>query len=117
VHRADDDGDAWILQQYWQLERKGLAACILDVFTEIRCWVRMHGLQAVTADMQRINKPTSCWENKQCVLTVQYRFACIKLEAAKGFVAVVQVQFLMQQLAPLVRHQYSLATAIKQKVV
>ena len=37
-------------------------------------------------------------------MTVQYCFACIKLQAAKGFVAIVQVQLLVQQLAPIMRH-------------
>jgi hypothetical protein len=43
-------------------------------------------------------------------MTVQYRFACIKLQAAKGFVAIVQVQLLVQQLAPIMRHDDDFAS-------
>ena len=48
VHRADDNGDAWILEQHGQLECEGLSACnLINVSTDMRCWVHMHGHQAV----------------------------------------------------------------------
>jgi hypothetical protein len=108
AHRADDDGDAWILQQYGQLECKGLSACIHNIFIEMRCW----GADAWTSGSQsaycgRINNSTSCWKDQQRILSVQDGFASLKLKAAKGPVAVVRLQLLMQQLALLMRHQAS----------
>ena len=48
---------------------------------------------------------TSCRQDDQRVMFIQDGFASLKLKAAKGTVAVVQLQLLMQQLAPLMmRH-------------
>jgi hypothetical protein len=55
---------------------------------------------------------TSRRQDEQRVVTVQNGFACIKLKDAKGSVAEVQLQLLLQQLPPLMRDHHGSASAL-----